>query len=101
MRLNVIDRDGNEFEVEASAKGSLMEVLRDYGVAAICGGTCSCASCHVYVASEWMGRIPRQRSDERELIEELHYHRPTSRLSCQVKLSEDLHGLCVTLAPEE
>ena len=80
-----------------------MEVLRDLdgGVAAICGGMCSCATCHVYVAPEWRERVPAQQSDEWELVSELQHHRDGSRLSCQIRLSEDLNGLRVTLAPEE
>lgn len=103
MRLQVVDRDGVEHAVEAPAEGSLMEVLRDleYGVSAICGGMCSCATCHVYVAPEWLERVPEQHSDEKEIITELVYKRPESRLSCQIALQPDLDGLKVTLAPEE
>lgn len=103
MRLTVIDQNDNEHEIETAATGSLMEALREleYGVAAICGGMCSCATCHVYVAPEWAGRVPEQHSDERDLIAELQHRRETSRLSCQVRLDAGLDGLRVTLAPEE
>lgn len=103
MRLKVIDQNDNEHEIETAATGSLMEALREleYGVAAICGGMCSCATCHVYVAPDWAGQIPEQHSDERELIAELQHRRETSRLSCQVRLDAGLDGLRVTLAPEE
>lgn len=103
IRLNVVGRDGKEHEVDTPTQGSLMEALRelDYGVMAICGGMCSCATCHVYVAPEWTGKLPKQQSDERELVTELQYHRETSRLSCQIQLAEELDGLRVTLAPEE
>lgn len=103
MRLKVIDQNDNEHEIETAATGSLMEALREleYGVAAICGGMCSCATCHVYVAPDWVGQIPEQHSDERELIAELQHRRETSRLSCQVRLDAGLDGLRVTLAPEE
>lgn len=101
MQLKIIDRDGVEHEVETAARGSLMEALREYGVAAICGGMSSCATCHVYVASGWIERLPRQLSDERELIAELQYRQQSSRLSCQIRLSQELDGMRVTLAPEE
>lgn len=103
IRLRVVDRDGNEHEVDAEAKGALMEVLRDfdYGVAAICGGMCSCATCHVYVDPAWRERLPAPHSDESELVSELQHRRENSRLSCQVHLSEALDGLRVTVAPEE
>lgn len=101
MRLNVVDREGIRHAVETPASGSLMEALRDYGVAAICGGMCSCATCHVYIAEDWIARLPSRRSDEHELISELQHHRQASRLGCQIKLHAALDGLCVTLAPEE
>lgn len=103
IRLNVVDRDGIEREIEASPAGSLMEVLRelDNGVAAICGGLCSCASCHVYVAQDWGARVSRLQEAERELLAELQHYRELSRLSCQINLSRELDGLHVTLAPEE
>jgi 2Fe-2S ferredoxin len=103
IRLHIVDRDGNEQQMEALPSGSLMEVLRDIdgGVAAICGGMCSCGTCHVYVAAEWRERLPAQHVDEREIVSELQHHRDDSRLSCQIRLSENLNGLRVTLAPEE
>jgi ferredoxin, 2Fe-2S len=103
IRLRVIDRSGNEHEVDAEAKGALMQVLRDFdfGVAAICGGMCSCATCHVYVDPAWCERLPASHGDEVELMLELQHRRENSRLSCQVQLSEALDGLGVTVAPEE
>ncbi len=68
--MRVVDRDGKEHEVEARAGLKVMENLRelDYGVAAICGGMCSCATCHIYVDADWMDRVPAPQSDERELL---------------------------------
>ena len=68
--LRVVDRDGVEHEVEAKTGLKVMENLRelDYGVAAICGGMCSCATCHVYVDPDWQARLPAMMSDERELL---------------------------------
>jgi 2Fe-2S ferredoxin len=103
MKLKVIDRQGVEHLVDSPGTGTLMAVLRelDYGVAAICGGMCSCASCHVYVAPDWTARLPERHSDETELLAALLHSTGTSRLACQVELDEQLDGLCVTLAPEE
>jgi ferredoxin, 2Fe-2S len=101
--LRVIDRDGREHEVEAKTGLKVMETLRelDYGVAAICGGMCSCATCHVYVDPEWVGRLPAAMSDERELLTELAHVQDNSRLSCQIELVPELAGLRVTIAPDE
>jgi 2Fe-2S ferredoxin len=101
--LRVVDRDGQEHEVQAKPGLKVMETLRelDYGVAAICGGMCSCATCHVYIDSDWVARIPAPMSDERELLSELSHRKENSRLSCQVELSDALSGLRVTVAPDE
>ena len=101
--LRVIDRDGREHEVEAKTGLKVMETLRelDYGVAAICGGMCSCATCHVYVDAEWQSRLPAPMSDERELLMELAHTQENSRLSCQIEFTPELAGLRVTIAPDE
>ena len=91
----VIDRDGVERELAAPDGVPLMEPLRDMddGVAAICGGMCSCATCHVYVDADWLPRLPAIMSDERELLSELTHYREDSRLSCQLEFTEALAGL--------
>lgn len=101
--LRVVDRDGVEHEVEGKTGLKVMEILRelDYGVAAICGGMCSCATCHVYVDPDWVSRLPPSMSDERELLSELSQGQENSRLSCQVEFTEALSGLKVTIAPDE
>jgi ferredoxin, 2Fe-2S len=101
--LRVVDRDGVEHEVEAKSGLKVMETLRelDYGVAAICGGMCSCATCHVYVDQDWLSKIPSAMSDERELLNELSHHENNSRLSCQIEFTDALAGLRVTIAPDE
>ena len=101
--LRVIDRDGKEHQVEGKTGMKLMETLRDleYGVAAICGGMCSCATCHVYVDPQWVSRLPEPMSDERELLTELSHYQDNSRLSCQLDFTPELDGLRVTVAPDE
>jgi len=101
--LRVVDRDGVEHEVDAQTGLKVMETLRelDYGVAAICGGMCSCATCHVYVDREWTAKLPAPMSDERELLTELAHHEDNSRLSCQIEFTPALAGLRVTIAPDE
>ncbi|HTX04401.1 MAG TPA: 2Fe-2S iron-sulfur cluster-binding protein [Steroidobacteraceae bacterium] len=101
--LRVIDRDGQEHEVEGKTGLKVMEILRelDYGVAAICGGMCSCATCHIYVDADWQSRLPAPMSDERELLTELAHTQDGSRLSCQIEFTAELAGLRVTIAPDE
>lgn len=103
-KIVVTDRDGHTHEVEGQVGLKVMETLRelDYGVLAICGGLCSCATCHVLVAPDWVDKLPARQSDEQELLTELtHYDSERSRLSCQVEFTPDLDGLEVTIAPDE
>ncbi len=102
-KVRVIDRDGKERELDAPNGASLMEPLRDMddGVAAICGGMCSCATCHVYVDEEWVGKIPPPMSDETDMLGDLTTRKANSRLSCQVQLTDSLSGIKVSVAPEE
>lgn len=101
--LRVVNRDGVEQEVNAPASGVLMEPLRDMddGVNAICGGMCSCATCHVYVDEAWRAKLPAPMSDETDMLKDLVSYRENSRLSCQIQLSAALDGLRVTIAPED
>jgi 2Fe-2S ferredoxin len=103
-RLLVTDRDGVEHEVEGTPGLKVMEILRelDYGVAAICGGLCSCATCHIFVDTEWTAKLPDRQSDEQELLAELvHYDPERSRLSCQIDYTDALDGLKLKIAPDE
>jgi 2Fe-2S ferredoxin len=101
--LVIVDRDGKEHRVEGKEGVSVMETLRelDYGVAAICGGMCSCATCHVWVDEAWAAKLPAKQGDEQELLQELQGYKPTSRLSCQLQFTAGLSGLRVTIAPDE
>jgi 2Fe-2S ferredoxin len=101
--VRVIDRDGVEQEVNAPSGAVLMEPLRDIdnGIAAICGGMCSCATCHVYVDEEWIGKLPAPMSDEGDMLGDLISRRESSRLSCQIVVNDALDGLKVQIAPEE
>jgi 2Fe-2S ferredoxin len=103
-QMVVVDRDGVEHAIEGRTGVSLMETLREveWGVAAICGGMCSCATCHVFVDPDWAGRLPAPQPDEKELLQELVGYDPArSRLSCQVSFEESLDGLRIEIAPDE
>lgn len=103
IRIKATDRFGEVYEVEGQPGDRLMEVLREFpwGVEAICGGMCSCGTCHVYVAPEWQGGFDPRERDEEELLDFLEFRKDGSRLSCQLELTEEHDGLEVTLAPEE
>lgn len=102
--VTVIDRSGNARDVEAENGLSLMEVIRDNGfdeLLALCGGCCSCATCHVYVDAEFSGNLPRMSEDENDLLDSTDSRDERSRLSCQIPVSDALDGLTVTIAPED
>ncbi len=103
MKIRVTDRDGTNHEVDGQEGLKLMEVLRDldYGVEAICGGMCSCATCHVYVADDWIDTLTPLEDEEDDLLDSLEGRDTNSRLSCQIELGEKHDGLAVTIAPGE
>lgn len=98
----VTDRDGATHHLSWESDQTLMEVIRDNDlpILASCGGSCACATCHVYVAQEFVAVLDKPSSDEVEMLNEAELYRPEcSRLSCQIRYSSHLAGLSVQLAP--
>jgi 2Fe-2S ferredoxin len=103
-KIHVTDREGRQIDIEAKDGLVLMEPLRDLadGVEALCGGMCSCSTCHVFVDPQWAGKLSPPKDDEKELLEGSECYRPgESRLACQIRVSPALDGLVVTIAPAE
>ena len=103
-KLIVVTREGTEQEIEGEAGLSVMEVIRDAGIdelLALCGGCCSCATCHVHVDPDFLDRMPPMSEDENDLLDSSDDRNETSRLSCQVPFEEALDGLRVTIAAED
>jgi 2Fe-2S ferredoxin len=103
-KIHVVNRAGQKHEIQSKPGQTLMEALRDHNmdVEAICGGCCSCATCHVFIDDAWTAKLPPRSADEQELVEETEAYKPAnSRLSCQIKLSDALDGISLTVAPEE
>lgn len=104
IKLVVTDRGAAEHQLNGTAGATLMEILRDQGldVAAICGGQAACGTCHCLVAPAWQGQLPAKQGEEQELLASLaHYDPQSSRLACQIELTEAMDGLTLALAPEE
>lgn len=81
-----------------------MEALRDNGyddIVAICGGNCTCATCHVYIEPLNQNSLPPLSEDEQVLIDSLSHSQPNSRLSCQIEINEFLSGSIIHIPPEE
>jgi ferredoxin, 2Fe-2S len=103
-KLNVTDRDGAQRQIDWEPQQSLMEALRDndFPILASCGGTASCATCHVFLPKEVVQDLGERSEDELELLEEVScFDAATSRLACQVQQDESLDGVEVIIAPEE
>lgn len=100
----VTTRDGATAPLTAKTGISLMEALRDGGfdeLLALCGGCCSCATCHVHVDPAFAALLPPMGSDENELLDSSSFRNETSRLSCQINVTDALDGLKVTIAQED
>jgi 2Fe-2S ferredoxin len=81
-----------------------MEVIRDNGfdeLMALCGGCCSCATCHVFIDAGFADKVPTMSEDENDLLDSTDSRNDQSRLSCQIPVSDALDGLTVTIAPED
>lgn len=103
-KLIVVTREGEEREVEGEVGLSVMEVIRDNGfdeLLALCGGCCSCATCHVYVDPAFAGKIAPMSEDENDLLDSSDHRNDQSRLSCQIQITGELEGLKITIAPED
>lgn len=103
-KINVTNRNAIALEVEATNGISVMENIRDLdaSVDAICGGLCSCATCHVFIDADWTAKLGTRSSEEQDLVGHLSSFDPDrSRLSCQIMMSDELDGLTLTVAPED
>ena len=102
--LTIVTRDGTERTVEARVGWSVMENIRDNGfdeLLALCGGCCSCATCHVHVDPAFADKLPEMSEDENDLLDSSDHRNETSRLSCQITFGDELDGLRVTIADED
>jgi ferredoxin, 2Fe-2S len=97
-KVTFIDAAGTARTVEADNGSTVMETaIRNSipGIEAECGGACACATCHVYVADDWSEKVGKPQPMEDDMLDFAFDVRPTSRLSCQIKVKADLDGLTV------
>ena len=103
-KLIVVNRAGNETAIEAQTGLSVMENIRDAGfdeLLALCGGCCSCATCHVHVEEDWLAQLPPMGADEDDLLDSSDHRVAASRLACQLTFGSALDGMRVQIAPED
>jgi 2Fe-2S ferredoxin len=99
-RVTFVSHDGTSVTVEGEVGQSVMAAAHRYGVSgidAVCGGGCACATCHVFVATDWLARLTPAAPEEQDLLDFLTQKQPNSRLSCQIALQPQLDGLVVHL----
>ena len=101
MKITVTDQTGKTTDIEGEEDWQLMEAIRDAGlpIKAECGGACASATCHVYIDPDWFGKTGGPNEDEADMLDLAFELQDTSRLACQILLTEELDGLKVTLAP--
>jgi len=101
IKLEVTDREGKVHQLEAPTDMNLnlMEVLKSYElpVEGTCGGMALCASCHCYIETDH--ELPEQSEDEEDMLDQAFFVEDNSRLSCQIRIKENLAGLKIKLAP--
>ena len=102
-KITYIEHNGTQHVVEVSNGLTVMEgaVQNDIpGIDADCGGGMACATCHVYVKDDWFSKLPEKENGEDDMLDQAYQPNSSSRLSCQIIISEDLNGLVVHL-PEK
>ncbi|OJW73866.1 MAG: ferredoxin [Sphingomonadales bacterium 63-6] len=103
-KLIVVNRAGEETSVEVGQGLTVMEAIRDNGfdeLLALCGGCCSCATCHVHVDPAFKDVLPAITMDEDDLLDSSDHRDENSRLSCQIPFTDAMDGMKVTIAKED
>ena len=103
VKINFIEFNGTEHLVESDAGSTVMEAAINNsipGIDADCGGACACATCHVYIDKAWLGKTGEAADMETDMLDFAFDVEENSRLSCQIKITDELDGLVVKL-PEK
>lgn len=103
-KITYIDPEGASHTVEAEIGATVMETAMQNGVPGIiasCGGSCACATCHVHVDDKWFPLVSERSAEEEGMLDSAIDVGPTSRLSCQIVVSEELDGLKVKIAAQQ
>lgn len=103
-RIIVVTREGEERTIPGKPGLSVMEAIRDAGIdeiLALCGGCCSCATCHVHVDPKFLRRLDLMSEEEDDLLDSTVSRDERSRLSCQIKFTSELDGMKITIAADD
>lgn len=103
-KITYIEHNGTKHEVDVANGLTVMEGARDNnipGIEADCGGACACSTCHVYIDKDWVAKVPAKDAMEEDMLDFAYEpNAETSRLTCQIKVTDELDGLIVNL-PEK
>lgn len=100
VKVRFIQHDGSEVDVEGEVGASIMQTARDNmvrGIIGDCGGNCSCATCHGYIDPAWIDKLKPQSEDEALMLDGAMNLEGNSRLTCQIKLTQELDGIVIRL----
>lgn len=103
-KITFIEHDGESKTVDAEAGQTLMQVATQNGVDGIlgeCGGSCVCGTCHCFIEASWAAAAGEPNDDEKMLVEFSEHHRDSSRLGCQIQVTEASDGMVVHLPPSQ
>ena len=103
-KITYIEHNGKSHEIEVSNEFSVMEgALQNNipGIDADCGGSCACATCHVYVDEKWFDKLPKKESAEEDMLDMAYEPKKNSRLSCQITVEDSLDGLVVKMPSKQ
>jgi 2Fe-2S ferredoxin len=104
VRIAFIEPGGILKEVQATEGETVMQAAQSNGISGIvaeCGGCLSCATCHAYIPEDWLAKMPPPTADETVMVECAVGARPNSRLSCQIRITQELDGLVVEVPPSQ
>jgi 2Fe-2S ferredoxin len=103
-KITYIEHNGKSHTIEVAKELTVMEgaVQNNIpGIDADCGGSCACATCHVYVDEKWFNELPEKESAEEDMLDVAFEPKKFSRLSCQITVSEELDGLVVKMPSKQ
>ncbi|MGE5513261.1 MAG: 2Fe-2S iron-sulfur cluster-binding protein [Bacteroidota bacterium] len=104
VSITFIQPDGSQQTVEGEPGMTVMETAKKHlvpGIEAECGGACACATCHVYVDDQWREQVGPPSEMEEDMLDFAFDVRESSRLSCQIKVTDDLNGLIVRVPDKQ
>ena len=103
-KITYIEHNGKSHEIEVANGLSVMEGAVQNNISGIdadCGGSCACATCHVYVDEKWFDKLPKKESSEEDMLDMAFEPKKFSRLSCQLTVSNELDGLVVNMPSKQ